>query len=87
MSFSTLTPVVPTYDHKAGKVIIFNGDNFPDWERTCEAALIMAEGWDLLPVMKTLHVLTQLMGGNEEEKHSKSFLIWLEALDKKRCVR
>jgi hypothetical protein len=48
MSFSTLTPVVPTYDHKAGKVIIFNGDNFPDWERTCEAALIMAEGWDFV---------------------------------------
>jgi hypothetical protein len=48
MSSSTSTAAVPTYDHKAGKVIIFNGDNFPDWERTCEAALIMAEGWDFV---------------------------------------
>jgi hypothetical protein len=44
MSSSTSTAAVPTYDHKAGKVVIFNGDNFPDWERTCEATLIMAEG-------------------------------------------
>jgi hypothetical protein len=48
MSSSTSTPAVLTYDHKAGKVIIFNRDNFPDWERTCEAALIMAEGWDFV---------------------------------------
>jgi hypothetical protein len=38
ISSSTSTAAVPTYDHKAGKVIIFNGNNFPDWERTCEAA-------------------------------------------------
>jgi hypothetical protein len=48
MSSSTSTAAVPTYDHKAGKVVIFNGDNFPDWERTCEAALIVAEGWDFV---------------------------------------
>jgi hypothetical protein len=30
ISFSTLTAAVPTYDHKAGKVVIFNEDNFPD---------------------------------------------------------
>ena len=48
MSTSTPTAAVPTYDHKAGKIVIFNGDNFADWERTCEAALIMAEGWDFV---------------------------------------
>ena len=48
MTSSTLTATAPTYDHKAGKIAIFNGDNFADWERTCEAALIMAEGWDFV---------------------------------------
>ena len=48
MSSSTLTVTAPTYDHKAGKIIIFNGDNFADWERTCKAALIMVEGWDFI---------------------------------------
>jgi hypothetical protein len=48
MSSFISTAAVPTYDHKAGKVIIFNRDNFPDWQRTCEAALIMAEGWDFV---------------------------------------
>ena len=41
-SISTLT--TPIYDHKVGKIVIFNGDNFIDWERTYEAALIMLEG-------------------------------------------
>jgi hypothetical protein len=54
MSFSTSTLAVPTYDHKAGKVIIFNRDNFPDWERTCEAALIITEGWDFVTSDKDL---------------------------------
>jgi len=48
MTSSTSTSATPTYDHKAGKIVIFNGDNFADWERTCEAALIMAEGWDFV---------------------------------------
>jgi len=48
MTFSTLTLTIPIYDHKAGKIIIFNRDNFADWERTCEAALIMSEGWDFV---------------------------------------
>jgi hypothetical protein len=30
MSSSTSTAAVLTYDHKAGKAVIFNGDNFPD---------------------------------------------------------
>jgi hypothetical protein len=34
----------PTYDYKVGKIVIFNRDNFVDWERTCEAALIILEG-------------------------------------------
>ena len=32
------------YDYKAGKIIIFNGDNFINWERTYKAALIILEG-------------------------------------------
>jgi len=44
MTSSILTLTTPTYDHKAGKIVIFNGDNFVDWERTCEAALIILEG-------------------------------------------
>ena len=48
MTFSTLTSTTPTSDHKAGKIIIFNGDNFADWERTYKAALIMSEGWDFV---------------------------------------
>ena len=46
MSTSTPTAAVPTYDQKAGKIVIFNGDNFADWERTYKAILIIAEGWD-----------------------------------------
>jgi len=30
MTFSTLTLTTPIYDHKAGKIVIFNGDNFVD---------------------------------------------------------
>ena len=44
MSLSTLTITVPIFNYKAGKIIIFNGDNFIDWERTYKAALIMVEG-------------------------------------------
>jgi len=44
MTSSTLTLTTPIYNYKAGKIIIFNGDNFVDWERTCKAALIMLEG-------------------------------------------
>jgi hypothetical protein len=54
ISFSTLTATVLTYDHKAGKVIIFNRDNFPDWERTYKAVLIMAGGWDFVTSDKDL---------------------------------
>ncbi len=48
MTSSISTATAPIYDHKAGKIVIFNGDNFADWERTCKAALIMAEGWDFV---------------------------------------
>ena len=48
MTSSISTATAPTYDHKASKIVIFNGDNFADWECTCEAALIMAEGWDFV---------------------------------------
>ena len=44
MTSSTLTATAPIYDHKAGKIAIFNGDNFADWERTYKVALIIAEG-------------------------------------------
>ena len=52
MSSSTLTVTAPTYDYKAGKIIIFNGDNFADQERTCEAALIIVKGWDFITGVK-----------------------------------
>ena len=48
MTPSTSTSPTPTYDYKAGKIVIFNGDNFADWERTYEAALIMLESWDFV---------------------------------------
>jgi len=41
---STLTLTTPTYNYKAGKIVIFNKDNFADWERTWKAALIILEG-------------------------------------------
>jgi hypothetical protein len=44
MTLSTLTATAPIYNYKAGKIVIFNGDNFADWERTYEAALIIVEG-------------------------------------------
>ena len=55
MSSSTLTAMAPIYDHKAGKIVIFNRDNFTDWERTCEAALIIAEGWDFVTSVEDLN--------------------------------
>jgi len=30
MTFSTLTLTTPIYNHKAGKIVIFNRDNFAD---------------------------------------------------------
>ena len=55
MSLSTLTVMAPTYDYKAGKIVIFNRDNFADWERTCKAALIMLEGWDFITGVEDLN--------------------------------
>ena len=55
MTLSTSTSTAPIYDHKAGKIVIFNGDNFADWERTCEAALIMLEGWDFITSVEDLN--------------------------------
>ena len=54
MTSSISTATAPTYDHKAGKIVIFNGDNFVDWEYTCEAALIMAKGWDFVTGVEDL---------------------------------
>jgi len=48
MTSSTSTSTTPSYDHKASKIVIFNGDNFVDWERTYKAALIIVEGWDFV---------------------------------------
>ena len=55
MTSSISTSTTPTYDYKAGKIVIFNGDNFADWERTCEAALIMSEGWDFITGVEDLN--------------------------------
>ena len=54
MSLSTLTVTAPTYNYKAGKIIIFNRDNFTDWERTYKAALIIAEGQDFITSVEDL---------------------------------
>ena len=55
MTSSTLTVTAPIYDYKAGKIIIFNKDNFVDWERTYKAALIIAEGWDFVTGIEDLN--------------------------------
>ena len=55
MALSTSTVTAPIYDYKAGKIVIFNGDNFADWERTCEAAIIMLEGWDFVTSAEDLN--------------------------------
>ena len=44
MTSPTSTLTAPIYDYKAGKIVIFNRDNFADWERTYKAALIIVEG-------------------------------------------
>ena len=44
MTSSALTLMTPIYNYKASKIVIFNRDNFIDWERTYKAALITAEG-------------------------------------------
>ena len=55
MSLSTSTITAPTYNYKAGKIVIFNGDNFIDWERTYKAALIILEGWDFITSIEDLN--------------------------------
>ena len=55
MTSSILTLTTPTYDYKAGKIVIFNGDNFADWERTYKAALIILEGWDFITSAEDLN--------------------------------
>ena len=52
MSSSTLTVTAPTYNHKAGKIIIFNRNNFIDWKYTYKAALIIVKGWDFITSIK-----------------------------------
>ena len=48
ISLSTLTVIAPIYNYKAGKIIIFNRDNFADQEYTYKAALIIVKGWDFI---------------------------------------
>ena len=55
MSLSTLAVTVPIYDYKAGKIVIFNGDNFIDWERTYKVALIIVEGQDFVTSIEDLN--------------------------------
>jgi hypothetical protein len=55
MTSSISTSTTPTYDYKAGKIVIFNRDNFIDWERTYKAALIMLEGWDFITSVEDLN--------------------------------
>ena len=55
MTSSTSTSTTPSYDYKVGKIVIFNGDNFADWERTYKAALIMLEGQDFVTSTEDLN--------------------------------
>src|ERR1700722_8440421 len=71
MTSSTLTSTTPTYDHKAGKIVIFNGDNFADWERTCEAALIMSEGWDFVTGAEDLNRVNSTDGRRRRGEANK----------------
>jgi hypothetical protein len=86
MSSSTSTVAVLTYDHKAGKVVIFNGGSFPDWEDTCEAALIRAEGWDFVMGDKDPTRVNTADGRKRRGEALKIIFNSLEVLDKKRCV-
>jgi hypothetical protein len=36
------------YTAKAGRIAIFNGDNYPDFRRTCQAALIIVSAWNFI---------------------------------------
>ena len=55
MTSSISTLIIPTYNYKAGKIVIFNRDNFIDWERTYKAALIILEGWDFITSIEDLN--------------------------------
>ena len=55
MSLSTLTIIAPIFDYKANKIVIFNGDNFIDQERTYKVALIIAEGQDFITSIEDLN--------------------------------
>ncbi|OCK93731.1 uncharacterized protein K441DRAFT_661088, partial [Cenococcum geophilum 1.58] len=71
ITFSTLTSTTPTYDYKAGKIVIFNGDNFVDWERTCKAALIMSEGWDFVTGAEDLNRVNLTDGRRRQGEANK----------------
>jgi len=73
MTSSTSTSTTPTYDHKAGKIVIFNRDNFADWERTCEAALIMSEGWDFVTGTEDLN---QVNSANRRRRGKANKIIY-----------
>jgi hypothetical protein len=36
------------YNVKAGRIAIFNGENYADFERTCEVALVIAGAWNFV---------------------------------------
>ena len=71
MTFSTSTSMTPLYDYKAGKIIIFNGDNFVDQERTCKAALIMSEGWDFVTSIEDLNRVNLADGRRRQGEANK----------------
>ena len=36
------------YTAKAGRIAVFNGDNYPDFRRTCQAALVIVGAWNFI---------------------------------------
>jgi hypothetical protein len=48
MASTTNTGTTEFYTAKAGRIAIFNGENYADFERTCEAALVIVGAWGFI---------------------------------------
>jgi hypothetical protein len=48
MISTTNTGTTEYYSAKAGRIAIFNGENYADFERTCEAALVIVGAWSFI---------------------------------------
>src|SRR5580692_3342582 len=48
MASTTNTGTTEFYTAKAGRIAIFNGENYADFERTCKAALVIVGAWGFI---------------------------------------